>query len=1296
MSNIVFRQIGVPEIINNPKFKHQTHKVQYYVNIDEDCEDYEDQLIRLVNENVAQAIKESEEEGEMVYKIAAAIHSDRLVDGIFTGFLPTVDFQAERLLTKFSKVQQSANTPSIIGEPFTLDISTVRGKTGGRRPQGESQLNSKTGVFEIRNTGSDCFILASLVAFMKIAYSGRKQSEWAYRIANQTPSAKQKYIEVLAGWCTSILKNSKCTINQIAPVVERYLELEYPQYKPIRIVVFATRNFNDDWLYPLDKHVNGRTYLPIYYNNNHFDAIWYTKRFFQYKHQCYICHVAYSDKLQHSRKCLHKCHLCGRVGPDFPCKFEDVQYCANCSTTFPNFDCYNVHQQRACRLYKTCQICEKRYNTKEIHECGSTYCQTCHSYHSASRSCFVQPLKAPAKAPSYKLFVYDFETTQTTIVEKDKKAKHVVNFCAVKTMCDECMTSGRYADTNSCDSCTGELNYWSIPEDENCEPLKYFWQYLRRNTEPGKTNIAVGHYAGRFDIPLLMEEIISENEHYNLQITNVGNKIYSLVIKGGGEFGCIKFIDSYNHIPVPLEKMIETLDLKKIANDKGTFPHLFNQEQFYEYVNDGLPPIEYYNPDSMLTEKRAKFLEWYEKHKSDDFNFKRELREYCINDVMLLAHALVTFRRQSREATGCPTDDILYSCTTLASACMRDFRMTCMPKDSIALVPEKGIGRYVNQSKVALKMLRYLKYSKGYELRFRDTPGGEYKLKVEREGKIHHYFVDGFVDRSPAQSLVIEIYGCFFHGCPKCFKYKDIIMPLGQRREELYLKTMQRQQAIENAGHEVETYWECDIQKILSTNEEMRNFFNDEIKNPGPLVLRDAFSGGRTGPSQLYAKADENFEITYTDIQSLYPYVLVTYPMPHGIPEHVLGSGPVLWNTPEIIKDDGVYKVLVVPPTNLAHPVLPSKINDQLMFVLCVACAKENCKTNFPRNLICRHTENERQFVATVASVELRLALEKGYIVKHFYEMYRCNMSKDIFKPYVMKNLKLKLEASGPPPYCSSDAQKIEYCNEVKRRYGFELNQANWIKNAGLRTIAKLRLNSLWGKFGQRSNLSHVEVCRNPNDFHRILRDYGNDVCKVNVVNDTVAFTTVRKKEGFDEEYDYSNILLPIFTTASARVHLYRFMDRCQGSSTLLYTDTDSCVILHPRGQLPFKIDYFLGDMEREHENNVIEEFICGGAKQYGLKMRDANGTALYELKLRGITLSYSVKEILNYKVLRELILGITNSSISTVTDRIQPVISKGVYTVKTVKKYQPVFYKGFINNQLAVLPYGFKYSWQT
>ena len=83
------------------------------------------------------------------------------------------------------------------------------------------------------------------------------------------------------------------------------------------------------------------------------------------------------------------------------------------------------------------------------------------------------------------------------------------------------------------------------------------------------------------------------------------------------------------------------------------------------------------------------------------------------------------------------------------------------------------------------------------------------------------------------------------------------------------------------------------------------------------------------------------------------------------------------------------------------------------------------------------------------------------YDVWHFK-----HSSTDLWKGYVRKFLKIKLESS---KFTSSE----EEYKEKATKFGIELHELK--ENQGLRHIAKICLNSLWGKFGQNPKVKHSE-----------------------------------------------------------------------------------------------------------------------------------------------------------------------------------------------------------------------------
>ena len=92
---------------------------------------------------------------------------------------------------------------------------------------------------------------------------------------------------------------------------------------------------------------------------------------------------------------------------------------------------------------------------------------------------------------------------------------------------------------------------------------------------------------------------------------------------------------------------------------------------------------------------------------------------------------------------------------------------------------------------------------------------------------------------------------------------------------------------------------------------------------------------------------------------------------------------PLILTKEQIDKDrireyEGLIKCMILPPSNLYHPVLPFR-NDKgkLLFPLCQKCA-ENKLLNY------NHPEAQRALVGTWTSIEIFAAFDRGY---HCYEM---------------------------------------------------------------------------------------------------------------------------------------------------------------------------------------------------------------------------------------------------------------------------------------------------------------------
>ena len=157
----------------------------------------------------------------------------------------------------------------------------------------------------------------------------------------------------------------------------------------------------------------------------------------------------------------------------------------------------------------------------------------------------------------------------------------------------------------------------------------------------------------------------------------------------------------------------------------------------------------------------------------------------------------------------------------------------------------------------------------------------------------------------------------------------------------------------------------------------------------------------------------------------------------------------------------GLIKCQVLPPSDLHLPILPFKFQSKLFFPLCRRCVEERssipdkkCVDLTSKKCVHRRVE-DRSFWGTFATPEVKLALENGYRVIDVAEIWswsRKKRSVTLFKDYIDKVLKIKLEASGWPKSCSCDedtsaAQKIcehkrLYLREMEKKEGIALDPA--------------------------------------------------------------------------------------------------------------------------------------------------------------------------------------------------------------------------------------------------------------
>jgi hypothetical protein len=154
------------------------------------------------------------------------------------------------------------------------------------------------------------------------------------------------------------------------------------------------------------------------------------------------------------------------------------------------------------------------------------------------------------------------------------------------------------------------------------------------------------------------------------------------------------FLDSVSFLPCALRKLPEAFGL---SASKSWYPHDFNTSANMHYV--GKMPHSFYGADAISDRDRREFLQWYDCQKSEIFDNRRVLKDYCQADVTVLRQACQVFRR---EFIVIGNIEVFIETITIASACNNVLRRRFLKPNTIGLIPAGGYTGNVNYSKKAI------------------------------------------------------------------------------------------------------------------------------------------------------------------------------------------------------------------------------------------------------------------------------------------------------------------------------------------------------------------------------------------------------------------------------------------------------------------------------------------------------------------------------------------------------------------------------------------------------------------
>ena len=200
-----------------------------------------------------------------------------------------------------------------------------------------------------------------------------------------------------------------------------------------------------------------------------------------------------------------------------------------------------------------------------------------------------------------------------------------------------------------------------------------------------------------------------------------------------------------------------------------------------------------------------------------------------------------------------------------------------------------------------------------------------------------------------------------------------------------------------------------------------------------------------------------------------------------------------------------------------------------------------------------------------------------------------------------------------------------------------------------MRFVAKICLNSLWGKFGQRSTLNNYDFYY---DYNKLITKIDNPKIqnqKWYIVNKNCVELRYEDNNDVSVEPDYISEITAVFTTANARVRLYAMLDWLH-QSQICYLDTDSIMFIYdktnPEHKKPLnsesnpklvKFGDALGEWENEFKDGeYIIELVVAGAKSYSY----ITNKGKIVIKQKGVTLDVANLTVVTFEAVRDMVLN--------------------------------------------------------
>ena len=327
-----------------------------------------------------------------------------------------------------------------------------------------------------------------------------------------------------------------------------------------------------------------------------------------------------------------------------------------------------------------------------------------------------------------------------------------------------------------------------------------------------------------------------------------------------------------------------------------------------------------------------------------------------------------------------------------------------------------------------------------------------------------------------------------------------------------------------------------------------------------------------------------------------------------------------------------------------------------------------------------------------------------GYKIQTVHEVYQYpgtmkydpNTGKDgLLSAYIRCFMALKIQASGWPEHCKTEEQKKKFVDEVLKCDGVKLDPTKMVKNPALRTLAKLILNSFWGKLGQKTLHSKTQLIYDYGQLMNFVTDPAKVVQSLVPLGEDCLQLAWKPIEDSDESLPTSSLIHAAFTTCFGRLQLYKYLDIVNFRG--LYHDTDSVAYLSRPGEPDLPLGTHLGDLtdqvaEDYGPGSFITEFVAGGPKNYAYKVAVGGDTRVIKvcIKVRGITINKSCDDLVTFDHLKAMVMGEEENMTIPIPRQIARLANWSIVTRPTSKKWQAINTKRRKVDKEHTVPHGY------